>query len=163
MSRFSRRAHREVAQLQAVGLPPYLNSIDTVYEDQAVLIVRAEFVPWRDLTLKGYPTEVAYIWVVWTGKVLAFPAAAGHESWYHRYVVDGEYEELCLWYPDDPVERRWDWSKSFVDFLTLVSRHLQAEEFYRRHQRWPMDDVPHDVIARPRRKRHRSGTRKRAS
>ena len=51
--------------------------------------------------------------------------------------------ELCLWYPGDPRALRWEWADGLSSYLTVVHRHLQAEEFYRRNGTWPSEDAPH--------------------
>lgn len=57
--------------------------------------------------------------------------------------------ELCLWFPGDPRSLRWEWSDGFAAFVTVVHRHLQAEEFWRRTGRWPAEDAPHGDGAHP--------------
>ena len=57
--------------------------------------------------------------------------------------------QLCLWFPDDPPELKWDWSDGLVAYITVVHRHLQAEEFWRRTGRWPAEDAPHGEGVHP--------------
>lgn len=51
--------------------------------------------------------------------------------------------QLCLWYPGDPPSLQWNWADGLVAYVTIVHRHLQAEEFWRRNGRWPAEDAPH--------------------
>lgn len=51
--------------------------------------------------------------------------------------------DLCLWYPNDPRSLRWEWDDGLVAYITIVHRHLQAEEFWRRTGTWPAEDAPH--------------------
>lgn len=51
--------------------------------------------------------------------------------------------DLCLWYPGDPRSLRWAWSDGLVSYITIVHRHLQAEECWRRTGSWPAEDAPH--------------------
>lgn len=46
----------------------------------------------------------------------------------HRMPGDGA---LCLYYPDDPRERRWTADKGLLDLLDLVVDHLLAEQYWR--------------------------------
>jgi hypothetical protein len=53
------------------------------------------------------------------------------------------FGDLCLWFPSDPKGLRWEWSDGLVSYITIVHRHLQAEEFWRRSGHWPAEDAPH--------------------
>jgi hypothetical protein len=129
-------------------MPPYLQSIAPVRADRTTLRFQAEFVPWQDMRKLDYPLEVVFIDVLPTGEVRTFPIESTKQrSWYHRHTLDGKPADLCLWFPHDPPERRWGWPQPFSEYLAIVSRHLQAEEFYRRHGYWPMEDVPHGAMA----------------
>jgi hypothetical protein len=46
----------------------------------------------------------------------------------HRMPGDGA---LCLYYPDDPPDRRWIADKGLLDLLYLVVDHLLAEQYWR--------------------------------
>ena len=80
------------------------------------------------------------------GGVAAFPLSTEPRKWEHRYPNDGRNGPgpLCLFFPDDPAPITWSpETGSFEDILGIISRHLQAEEFFRREGRWPWEDAPH--------------------
>ena len=57
----------------------------------------------------------------------------------HRY-SDGS---LCIWYPDDPPERRWKFSNGLMELLILVQQHLFKEAWWRESGEWLGPEVPH--------------------
>lgn len=60
----------------------------------------------------------------------------------HRYQPD---LSLCMWYPQDPEERRWVFSDGLLDLLDIVVAHLFKEEWWRETGEWLGDEVPHEV------------------
>lgn len=122
--------------------------------DAEVVVKGAGFVcmwltldPWAPMADEGYPVERVAVTSFSDGTVRAVPVAARERRWAHRYpFVSGsllQLGHLCLWYPSDPPALKWSWSDGFVDFVTIVHRHLMAEEYWRRHGRWPAEDAPH--------------------
>lgn len=109
--------------------------------------------PWTPMAERGYPTEHVSITVWPGGRVTAVPIAASGRGWEHRnlYLLgDLRYVgDLCLWYPRDPRTLRWEWSDGLVSYVTIVHRHLQAEEFFRRNGTWPSEDAPHGAGYHP--------------
>lgn len=103
--------------------------------------------PWPDLAVDGYPVERVSIWVWRHGEIIAIPHSANGRQWLHRQPTI--FGELCLWYPRDPRSLRWDWANGLVDFVTIVHRHMQAEEFWRRKGYWPSEDAPHGAGPHP--------------
>lgn len=103
--------------------------------------------PWLPMQLDGFPTEQVAITSFDDGRVAAVPVGARRRRWLHRNPsLLGRVEflgELCLWYPSDPPALRWSWNDGLVDFITMVHRHLQAEEYWRRTGQWPAEDAPH--------------------
>jgi hypothetical protein len=103
--------------------------------------------PWTSLAAEGFPTERVAITITSNGWIAAVPLEAHGRRWYHRNRYElGSMENLgalCLWYPGDPRSLRWEWSDGFVAYIRIVHRHLQAEEYWRRHDRWPVEDAPH--------------------
>ena len=60
----------------------------------------------------------------------------------HRY-SDGS---LCMWYPDDPIERRWVFSDGLVSLIGLTIVHLFQEAWWRETGEWAGQEVPHGPI-----------------
>lgn len=61
----------------------------------------------------------------------------------HRY-GDGS---RCMWYPDDPAERRWTRRDGPVVLLGHIVAHLIREEWWRRTGEWPGAEAPHSITA----------------
>ena len=57
----------------------------------------------------------------------------------HRYDDDS----LCMWYPDDPIERRWVFEDGLVALMGLVMAHLFKEAWWRETGEWLGEEVPH--------------------
>ena len=57
----------------------------------------------------------------------------------HRY-QDGT---LCMWYPQDPKERRWTFSDGLLHLIGLIQVHLIREHLWRETGDWPGDEAPH--------------------
>ncbi|MDX6602999.1 MAG: hypothetical protein QOF13_2201 [Solirubrobacterales bacterium] len=52
--------------------------------------------------------------------------------------------ELCLYFPHDPPERRWNLDQGLWRLLGLARQHLICEEYVRRTgEPWPIDAAPH--------------------
>jgi hypothetical protein len=113
---------------------------DVEAADKKCVILHVEFRPVRALHRLGFPDETAGIFADRSHHILTVPHDAGGRSWLHRNPLIGD---LCLWYPGDPRGLRWDWEDGFDAYLGLVSKHLQAEEWYRRGNPWPFEDAPH--------------------
>lgn len=70
---------------------------------------------------------------------------------YPRVYVDGpadsphRYDDgsLCMWYPRDPLERRWVFDDGLMALLGQVAAHLVKEHLWRITGRWPGDEVLH--------------------
>jgi hypothetical protein len=63
----------------------------------------------------------------------------------HRMPGDGA---LCLWYPQDPLERRWTSEKGLLDLLDIIVDHLLYEAHWRatgaeQGGHWPGDEAEH--------------------
>ncbi len=57
----------------------------------------------------------------------------------HRF---GE-TELCLFYKDDPRERRWKAEDGLLRLFDLARRHVTGEYLWRATGRWPVEEAPH--------------------
>jgi hypothetical protein len=57
----------------------------------------------------------------------------------HRY-ADGS---LCMWFPYDPPEHRWQRRDGPVALLGHIAAHLIREEWWRRTGEWVGDEAPH--------------------
>ena len=62
----------------------------------------------------------------------------------HRY-SDGS---LCMWYPRDPVDRRWVFEDGLLDLIGLVIAHLFREAWWRETGEWLGEEVPHEPQAK---------------
>lgn len=129
---------------------------------------KIRFEPWAAMAAEGYPTEVVRVEVTNEGKVRAFQLSTQSREWQHRYPSDGRRGpgHLCLFFPDDPASITWSpESGSFEDILGIISRHLQAEEYFRRNGSWPWEDAPHgpQAVRGPRSRLMRGMARERQS
>lgn len=109
--------------------------------DGKSVILWLTLAPWPDLAVQEYPVEKVSIWVWSDGEIMAIPHRASDRQWLHRQPT--VFGELCLWYPRDPRPLRWEWANGLVEYVTIVHRHLQAEESCRREGFWPSEDTPH--------------------
>lgn len=109
--------------------------------------------PWTAAAAEGFPTERVAISVFLDGTTRAVPIGAGTRRWEHRNpFMLGSLDhlgDLCLWYPGDPKALKWSWANGFIDYITIVHRHLMAEEYWRRHGRWPAEAAPHGAGPHP--------------
>lgn len=117
-----------------------LVDVEVRLADRDCVILRLTLEPWADLAELDYPTEHVSIMVKRGGMIAAVPLA-DDRPWLHRYPAP--LAQLCLWYPADPPHLRWEWEDGLVAYITIVHRHLQAEECWRRHDAWPAEDAPH--------------------
>jgi hypothetical protein len=59
----------------------------------------------------------------------------------HAFPGDGA---LCLWFPHDPIERRWVHALGLEVLIEMTRRQLLLELEFSITGRWPMEDAPHD-------------------
>ena len=143
-----RRPHAVTARLLQPGVVYGLADIDVRLAARHMVVFWVTLDPWTPMAERNYPTERVSITVWDGGDVTAVPIGAAGRTWQHRNrFILGRLDamgELCLWNPWDPRSLRWEWADGFVSYLTIVHRHLQAEEYARRHQgTWPAEDAPH--------------------
>lgn len=103
--------------------------------------------PWLPMAQLGYPRERVSICIWRDGQLDAVPHDAAHRQWLHR--MPSLFGELCLQFPGDPRWLRWEWPDGLERYMTIVHRHLQAEEYWRRNGRWPAEDAPHGDANHP--------------
>ena len=60
----------------------------------------------------------------------------------HRYPGSNT---LCIWYPQDPPDRRWVKRDGLVALLDLISLHLFKEAWWRATDEWLGEEAPHSV------------------
>jgi len=143
------RRPKEVTQhLLRPGAVYGLANMEVRTKDRRMVVFWLTLEPWAPMAELGYPIERVSITVWPAGRVTAVTGDAGRRPWCHRYpFVLGRLDalgDLCLWYPGDPRPLRWEWPDGFVAYITIVHRHLQAEEYARRNQcTWPAEDAPH--------------------
>ena len=63
--------------------------------------------------------------------------------------VEGVSAHLCLYFRDDPDERRWTVDDGLVRLFDLARWHLECEHAWRMDGEWPTEDAPHGDAARP--------------
>jgi SEC-C motif len=51
--------------------------------------------------------------------------------------------ELCLYYKDDPDERRWKPEDGLRRLFDLARRHVTGEHLWRKTGAWPVEEAPH--------------------
>ena len=51
--------------------------------------------------------------------------------------------ELCLYYKDDPPERRWTHRDGLRRLFDLARRHVTGEYIARTEGSWPIEEAPH--------------------
>jgi len=71
--------------------------------------------------------------------VLCLDGPRGKEASRHR----NSETALCLYYWDDPSERRWTESDRLIRLFDLARQHLACEHIFRETGRWPIDEAPH--------------------
>lgn len=84
--------------------------------------VRIEFHPWLHGSPKVYadgPTESP-----------------------HRYRAEDD-RTLCLWYPSDGPDRRWQPEDGLVQLIGMIETHLFKEAYWRETGEWLGEEGPH--------------------
>lgn len=61
----------------------------------------------------------------------------------HRY-PNGD---LCMWYPSDPPERRWNLKQGSAALVADISVHLLKEEWFRQRGEWVGDEIIHAPLS----------------
>lgn len=61
--------------------------------------------------------------------------------------VFGKSATLCLYYRQDPQERRWTAEYGLLGLFDIARVHVTNEHIWRRDGRWPSEDAPHGMTA----------------
>jgi len=87
-----------------------------------------------ELTVVGYPGTHEVAVVLWERPSAREPLvyASRVDGFRHLY----ERSRLCLWYPKDPPERRWQLENSLVGLLDVVAVQLFKEHYFREKGEW---------------------------
>jgi hypothetical protein len=95
------------------------------------------------LDVPGFDSRMVEI--LFSTKAMVYPRvyADGPDGSPHRYRVDGEESRLCIWYPDDPPERRWLFDDGLHRLLGLIAAHLFREAWWREYGEWLGPVSPH--------------------
>lgn len=75
--------------------------------------------------------------------VLCLDGPRGQQASMHR---NGDVA-LCLYYKDDPPERRWTEDDRLIRLFGLARQHLACEHLFRETGSWPIDEAPHGETA----------------
>lgn len=65
----------------------------------------------------------------------------GPEDSPHRY-EDGS---LCMWFPEDGLDRRWVFEDGLHALVGQVQTHLIKEYLWRKLGEWPGEEAPHQI------------------
>lgn len=57
----------------------------------------------------------------------------------HRY----SDKSLCMWYPQDPDERKWVFGDGLLMLILMTTIHLFREAWWRETGEWVGEEVPH--------------------
>lgn len=138
---------RVAVRIQADRDLPFVSSARVIRKIPGRMVkFKLRFEPWLAMAAKGYPTEVVRVEVAPDCDLKVFPLSTKQRTWEHRYQANGHMAggPLCLYFPDDPEAIRWSPEDgTFEEILGIISRHLQAEEYHRRHKKWPWEAAPH--------------------
>lgn len=63
--------------------------------------------------------------------------------------IEGVSAGLCLYFRNDPPERRWRPENGLVGLFDLARRHLACEHIWREKGYWPVEDAEHGELASP--------------
>ena len=61
--------------------------------------------------------------------------------------VFGKSATLCLYYRQDPKERRWTPEHGLLGLFDIARVHVTNEHIWRRTGNWPSEDAPHGLTA----------------
>jgi hypothetical protein len=101
-----------------------------------------------DLEIPGY--EQRHVTVEFSRRFWWSPHAyadgpAGRDASPHRFPERGG-RRLCIWYPSDPPERRWEPNDGLLVLFGMIAEHLFKEAWWREHGEWLGEEYPHDEL-----------------
>ncbi len=131
-----RAARRILEQHRIFGL----TALQVAGASSSMVVLKLTLRPWTPMAEDQYPVEQATLVLLSDGRIFALPDDA-RRQWRHR--MPAGLRELCLWYVDDRADLQWSWTNGLEALITIVHRHLMAEEYNRRHHRWPFEEAPH--------------------
>ena len=70
--------------------------------------------------------------------------ADGPQESSHRY-ANGS---LCMWFPEDPIDRRWVFADGLLNLIGLAMAHLFREAWWRETGEWAGEEVGHGSEAK---------------
>jgi hypothetical protein len=73
------------------------------------------------------------------------PVRVVAENWTGSMKHTFGHNRLCMWFPDDPDERRWQRSDGLLKLIDTAVVHLFKELYWRETGEWLGDEAPHDV------------------
>lgn len=112
-----------------------------------MVLLRLTLQPLEAMANDNYPIEVVTLIVMTDGRIFALPSGSGR-PWHHR-MPEG-LRELCLWYVRDRPDLKWSWEFGLETLITIIHRHVMAEEYFRRHPgHWPIEEAPHGLGPHP--------------
>ena len=146
--------HRVASEIVDARSVYGLTVIEVRFATSSMVVFWLTLEPWAPMAERGYPVERVAISVWRSGRIIAVPMDWRGRSWQHRYPYQAGTTwglgDLCLWFPDDPRPLRWEWGDGLVEYITIVHRHLMAEEYARRNNgAWPAEDAPHGTGPHP--------------
>lgn len=69
--------------------------------------------------------------------------ADGPDDSPHRYAYGTNRSRLCLWFPSDPIERRWTPDDGLLHLFAMATVHLMKEAWWRETKVWVGEEYPH--------------------
>jgi hypothetical protein len=99
------------------------------------------------LEVPGY--ESRRVWVEFVPPLSNSPriyadGPSGPEASPHRF-SERRWTRLCVWYPGDPLERRWVPDDGLLMLFGMIATHLLKEAWWRESGEWLGEEAPHGV------------------
>jgi hypothetical protein len=101
-----------------------------------------------DLEIPGYEQRhvtVEFSRRFWWSPYVYADGPVGRDTSPHRFPDRGR-RRLCIWYPSDPPERRWEPNDGLLVLFGMIAEHLFKEAWWREHGEWLGEEYPHDEL-----------------